>query len=168
MVSLTSEQLSEANRVAALYPNTEVGVDYLPHYDLAAWGPVAYAHDGDSGFDLRAAIQFSCRLGPGDRQIIPSGIRVKLAPNTELQVRSRSGTSWKQGLVVLNSPGTIDSIYTGEVGIIVINHSRTTMCVEPGAKIAQAVIAPVLRAAFVSFVDTETTRGADGFGSTGT
>ena len=126
----------------------------------------AYAHPGDAGLDLYAASAVS--LEPGESKLVGTGLSIELPPNTEAQVRPRSGLALKHGLTVLNTPGTIDSGYRGEVGVILINHGRSRVDVQPGMKIAQMVIAPCLT------VDVEvvaelgaSVRGGGGFGSTG-
>lgn len=103
----------------------------------------AYAHAGDAGLDLYAAVSTS--LEPGERRLVGTGISIELPPHTEGQVRPRSGLALKHGITVLNTPGTIDCGYRGEVGVILINHGRSRFDVEPGMKIAQLVVAPCLR-----------------------
>jgi dUTP pyrophosphatase len=126
----------------------------------------AYAHPGDAGLDLFAAVAVS--LEPGESKLVGTGISIGLPPNTEAQVRPRSGLALKNGITVLNTPGTIDHGYRGEVGVILINHGRARFDVQPGMKIAQMVIAPYLN---VSVEETGelsgTSRGQGGFGSTG-
>ncbi len=126
----------------------------------------AYAHPGDAGLDLCAAE--ACELAPGEYRRVRTGISIELPPGTEGQVRPRSGLALKHGITLLNSPGTIDEGYRGEVGVILINHGRAPFRVEPGMRIAQLVIQPVLRVA-VEEVESlsETRRGEGGFGSTG-
>src|SRR5436853_4062686 len=99
----------------------------------------AYAHPGDAGLDLYSAV--SASIDPGERKLIGTGISIELPPNTEGTVRPRSGLALKHGVTVLNSPGTIDRGYRGEVGVILINHGRSRFDVRPGMKIAQLVIA---------------------------
>ncbi len=145
-----------------------VKVLYLPNYNKE-WGPVRYNHIGDSGFDLRAALENDVILRPSERKLIVTGIKVCLPENTELQVRSRSGMALKMGVIVANQPGTVDQSYTGEIGVILYNISNYEYLVKPGDKIAQAVIAPVLYVNFEEINEiNETTRGSSGFGSTGT
>ena len=129
----------------------------------------SYATPASAGVDLRAAIANPIKLAPGGRALIPTGIRIALPADYEAQVRPRSGLALKQGLTVLNAPGTIDSDYRGEIGVILVNHSQETFMVEHGMRIAQMVVAPVLQIswnAVFSLNDSE--RGAGGFGSTGT
>lgn len=125
-----------------------------------------YAHPGDAGLDL-----FACdpvTLAPGQASVVKTGIAIALPPNTEGQVRPRSGLAAKHQVSVLNTPGTIDEGYRGEVGVILINFGAEPFVVEAGMKIAQLVVKPVLRVD-VEAVETlsETRRGEGGFGSTG-
>lgn len=126
-----------------------------------------YLHDGDSGADLSAAIKHPIILYPNERKLIPTGLRMPPPVGTEWQIRPRSGLALKHGITVLNPPGTIDSPFLGMIGVILINHSEQPFTIEPGMRIAQAVLAPVLRAQF-EVVDTlpDTERGSSGFGST--
>ncbi len=120
--------------------------------------------------DLRAALpEFEpVILAPGERKLIPTGLKIALEPGYEAQVRPRSGLALKHGVTCLNSPGTIDSDYRGEVGVILINHGQLAFEINRGERIAQMVIAPYTQAvmAEVEALD-ETARGAGGFGSTG-
>jgi dUTP pyrophosphatase len=126
----------------------------------------SYAHAGDAGLDLCAAVAAS--LEPGESKLVGTGISIELPPNTEAQVRPRSGLALKHGITVLNTPGTIDHGYRGEVGVILINHGRTRFDIEPGMKIAQMVIAPFVTVAVEETEElTGTSRGQGGFGSTG-
>jgi len=126
----------------------------------------AYAHPGDAGLDLFAAVAVS--LEPGDRKLVGTGLSIELPPNTEAQVRPRSGLALKNGISVLNTPGTIDHGYRGEVGVILINHGRERFDVQPGMKIAQMVIAPFLHVSVEEAGELSgTARGQGGFGSTG-
>ena len=125
-----------------------------------------YAHPGDAGLDLFAAEPLT--LAPGESGLVKTGISMELPENTEGQVRPRSGLALKHGVTVLNAPGTIDEGYRGEVGVILINHGKAPYAIEPGMKIAQMLIKPVLTVS-VSEAEalSETRRGAGGFGSTG-
>lgn len=126
----------------------------------------AYAHPGDAGLDLFAAAAVS--IEPGESRLVGTGISIELPPNTEAQVRPRSGLALKQGITVLNTPGTIDHGYRGEVGVILINHGRSRFDVQPGMKIAQLVVAPFLSVSVEETTELSTTaRGHGGFGSTG-
>ena len=126
-----------------------------------------YAHFNDSGMDLFSVDNVV--IEPGKIKLINTGIKIELPVNTEAQIRPRSGLALKSGITVLNTPGTIDEGYRGEIGIIIINHSKISFEVEVGMKIAQMVIMPVLHPEVVEvFEITETDRGEGGFGSTGT
>lgn len=119
--------------------------------------------------DLLAAVAEPVTLQPGARTVIPTGLCIALPPGYELQVRPRSGLALKHGIILPNSPGTIDEDYRGEVGVIVLNAGETPFTVEHGMRIAQAVIAPVERVSWAECESLdETARGAGGFGSTGT
>lgn len=126
-----------------------------------------YAHDTDSGMDLVA--DESLVIPAGEWRLVGTGIAIELPHLTEAQVRPRSGLAAKHGITVLNTPGTIDEGYRGEIKVILINHSQQAFSVEKGMKIAQMVVAPVLRPTVEIGEDkiSETTRGAKGFGSTG-
>ena len=126
----------------------------------------AYAHPSDAGMDLRSVADVTIpRFG---RALVPTGLVALLPPGYEAQVRPRSGLALKKGVTVLNSPGTIDSGYRGEIGVILVNFGEEAFEVRNGDKIAQLVVAPVTQAAVerTDVVD-ETDRGAGGFGSTG-
>jgi dUTP pyrophosphatase len=143
-----------------------VRVERLPHgadLDLPAYGSAEAA-----GCDLLAALAAPLTLAPGESAIVPTGLKIALPPGYELQVRPRSGLAAKHGVTVLNTPGTVDSDYRGEVGVVLINHGRGDFTVERGMRIAQAVLAPVLHIAWEPVADLDQTeRGAGGFGSTG-
>ena len=144
----------------------EIRVVRLPH---AAGLPLpAYATAGAAGLDLLAAIGEPLVIAPGERALVPTGLLVAVPAGHELQVRPRSGLALRHGLILPNSPGTIDEDYRGEIQVIVMNLGAAPFTVERGARIAQAVLAPVTRALFreVDALD-ETARGAAGFGSTG-
>jgi len=147
---------------------TTVRVERLPHAEGLALP--AYETAGSAGMDLRAAVAAfePVVLAPGERRLIPTGLKVALEPGYEAQVRPRSGLALKHGVTCLNSPGTIDSDYRGEVGVILINHGQVAFEIQRGERIAQMVIAPYAQAvmAEVEALD-ETARGAGGFGSTG-
>ena len=133
--------------------------------DPAAQLP-AYAHPGDAGMDVRSIEEVT--LSPGARALIHTGLVLMLPPNAEAQVRPRSGLALKHGVTVLNTPGTIDAGYRGEVGVILINLGTEPFVVEKGMKIAQLVVSPVAQAEVVEVTSVdETDRGAGGFGSTG-
>jgi dUTP pyrophosphatase len=130
----------------------------LPHYATAE----------SAGLDLAAAVADTVRLAPGERALIPTGFAMALPPGYEAQVRPRSGLALKHGVTTLNTPGTIDSDYRGEVGVILINHGQEVFTIRRGDRIAQLVVAPVTRLQWSEQASLETTaRGAGGFGSTG-
>lgn len=146
-----------------------IAVQRLPHgADLAL---PRYETEGAAGMDLTAAIAADepLVLAPGARVLVPTGLAIALPQGFEAQVRPRSGLAAKNGVTVLNSPGTVDSDYRGEVKVILINHGSDAFTITRGTRIAQMVIAPVTRGIFneVTNLD-ETARGAGGFGSTGT
>jgi len=125
-----------------------------------------YAHPGDAGMDVRSVE--TVVIAPGARALVRTGLVMALPPGYEAQVRSRSGLALKHGVAVLNSPGTIDAGYRGEVGVILVNHGAEPFTVEVGMKVAQMVVAPVVHAEIAETDEVdETDRGAGGFGSTG-
>lgn len=130
----------------------------------------AYETADAAGMDLRAAVAEDqpLVLSPGQRAAIPTGLAIALPPGFEAQVRPRSGLALKNGVTALNSPGTIDADYRGEIKVILINHGQEGVTIRRGDRIAQIVVAPVIQAAW-EVVETldETARGAGGFGSTG-
>lgn len=129
----------------------------------------AYASSHASGLDLRAAVEDLVTIGPGERELVPTGISIALPDGFEAQVRPRSGLALRHGVTVLNSPGTIDADYRGEIKVILINHGTDPFVVERGMRIAQMVVAKV-EWCTLDRVDElqETSRGAGGFGSSGT
>ena len=144
----------------------KVAVQRLPHgADLPL---PAYATAQSAGLDLMAAIDGNVTLAPGARQLIPTGLSIALPAGYEAQVRPRSGLALKHGITVLNSPGTIDADYRGEVKVLLINHGSENFVLKRGDRIAQMVVAPVTRIDW-NVVETldETARGAGGYGSTG-
>ncbi len=127
-----------------------------------------YKTSGSSGMDLVAYIQSRITIKPGKIQIIPTGIAVAIPKNYEIQIRPRSGLASKKGISVLNTPGTIDSDYRGEIKIILINLSKKTFVVKSGDRIAQMILCPVAKGKFQEVnVLPKTVRGKGGFGSTG-
>ena len=128
-----------------------------------------YETEGSSGMDLSANINSNIEIEPGDSTIIPTGISVSIPKNFEIQIRPRSGLAAKNQISVLNTPGTIDADYRGEIKVILINLGKKTYEVEKGARIAQMVLCPVIKAK-IKEVDSldKTNRGSGGFGSTGT
>ncbi len=126
----------------------------------------SYAHPGDAGMDICACE--SAILQPGERRVIQTGLKMALPASTEAQIRPRSGLALKHGITLLNTPGTIDEGYRGELGIIMINLGGSPFVIEPGMRIAQMVIAPVLRVEAVEVEALEeSVRGQGGFGSSG-
>ena len=143
-----------------------VDVQRLPHgADLPL---PSYATTQSAGLDLMAAVSGEVTLAPGARQLIPTGLAIALPAGFEAQVRPRSGLALKHGITVLNSPGTIDADYRGEVQVLLINHGEAPFVIRRGDRIAQMVVAPVTQIAWkpVSQLD-ETERGSGGYGSTG-
>lgn len=127
-----------------------------------------YATPRAAGADLKAHIPRDISAAPGERVLIPTGLRMEIPPGWEAQVRPRSGSALKTGITVLNSPGTIDSDYRGELKVILINLGSETAVISPGERIAQLVIAPAARAVFERREELSLTdRGSGGFGSTG-
>jgi len=151
--------MSEPRRVSVAVKRLAHGADLpLP----------AYATAESAGLDLLAAITDPVQLQPGERRLVPTGLALALPPGFEAQVRPRSGLALKHGITVLNSPGTIDADYRGEVGVVLINHGQEAFVIQRGERIAQMVIAAHARADWVETEDlSQTSRGAGGFGSTG-
>lgn len=128
-----------------------------------------YATDQSAGMDLTAALEEAIELAPGERMLIPTGLSIALPEGYEAQVRPRSGLALKHGLTVLNTPGTVDADYRGEIGVILINLGQEAFTIERGMRIAQMVIARHETVNWEVVEDLENTeRGAGGFGSTGT
>ncbi|MEM0907013.1 MAG: dUTP diphosphatase [Pseudomonadota bacterium] len=145
----------------------KVPVSQLPHGEGLS---LKYATDGAAGLDIPAALPADAplTLGPWQRGSVPTGLQIGLPHGYEAQVRPRSGLAARHGVTVLNSPGTIDSDYRGEIKVLLINLSDEPFTIARGERVAQLVVAPVTRASLVA-VDTldETARGSGGFGSTG-
>jgi len=136
-----------------------ISPEFIPHY----------ATEGASGADLKAFLEHPVTIDPMKTALIPTGIFLELPTGWEAQIRPRSGLALKNGLTVLNTPGTIDSDYRGEIRVILINLGDAPFCVEPKMRIAQMIISPVVRALFDGVCEMSTTeRGAGGFGHTGT
>ena len=128
-----------------------------------------YETDGSSGMDLAACINETIIIQPNNKAIIPTGISLSIPKGFEIQIRPRSGLAAKNTLTVLNTPGTIDSVYRGEIKVIIINLGITEFKVEDKLRIAQMVLCPVIKAEFEEADNLNmTTRGEGGFGSTGT
>jgi len=146
--------------------NPIVHIQKLPHgegIDLPF-----YATTHAAGADLRAAVDEDVVIAPGEHALIKTGFAMALPDNYEAQVRPRSGLALKHGITVLNTPGTVDADYRGEVGVILINHGKESFVVSRGDRIAQMIIAPFVQANFHEVSElSETERGSGGFGSSG-
>ena len=128
-----------------------------------------YETEGSSGMDLSANVNSDIKIEPGETSIIPTGISVSIPKKFEIQIRPRSGLAAKNQISVLNTPGTIDADYRGEIKVILINLSKKAFIVEKGARIAQMVLSPIEKAKIKEVENLEkTSRGTGGFGSTGT
>tara|TARA_B100001123_G_C15339670_1_gene1034293 strand:+ start:4519 stop:4968 length:450 start_codon:yes stop_codon:yes gene_type:complete len=128
-----------------------------------------YATIGSAGMDISAALEKSIILKPGEHKVIPTGLQIALPKSYEAQIRPRSGLAVKHAVTVLNTPGTIDSDYRGEIGVILINHGKNNFTVSHGMRIAQMVIKNVVQASLEEIDNLNLTkRGSGGFGSTGT
>lgn len=128
-----------------------------------------YATEHSAGMDLTAALEEAIEIGPGERMLIPTGLALALPDGYEAQIRPRSGLALKHGVTVLNSPGTIDADYRGEIGVILANMGEAPFTVERGMRIAQMVIAQYAKIEWEMAEELDNTeRGAGGFGSTGT
>jgi len=144
----------------------EIKIKTLPHFEGLSLPE--YMTDGASGFDLIAACEEAVALSPGRRALIPTGISISLPRGTEAQVRPRSGLAIKHGITLLNSPGTIDWDYRGEIKVIMINHGEDAFVIERGMRIAQLVVMQTIKAKLVVADNLDAThRGAGGFGHTG-
>ena len=127
-----------------------------------------YKTEGSSGMDLMAFVKESLKIKPNSSELIPTGISVAIPQDTEIQIRPRSGLAAKSQISVLNTPGTIDSDYRGELKVILFNHGVDDFIVNNGDRIAQMVLMPVLKASFEEVDELpDTVRGSGGFGSTG-
>ncbi|MCH8558789.1 MAG: dUTP diphosphatase [Balneolia bacterium] len=144
----------------------DLQIKRLPHsegLELPGYETISAA-----GMDLRAAVEDSVVIKAGDRTLIPTGLSIALPVGYEAQIRPRSGLAIKKGITMLNSPGTIDADYRGEVKLIVINHGNEEVEIKRGDRVAQMVIAPVVQARIIEVEElSETERGDGGFGSTG-
>ena len=138
----------------------------LPHFDGLALP--RYASAGAAGMDIEAAVKQPVTLGPGQRMAVPTGLAMAIPHGHEIQIRPRSGLAARHGVTVANAPGTIDSDYRGEVQVLLVNLGDAPFVIDRGMRIAQMVLAPVLRARLqqVTRLD-DTERGTGGFGSTG-
>lgn len=150
----------------SLMREIEVQIRIFPHYE--GLNLPEYQTDHSSGLDLIAACEASVILKPGARALIPTGISISLPPGTEAQIRPRSGLALRHGVTLLNSPGTIDADYRGEIKVIVINHGEETFEVTRGMRIAQLVVSEVVKTRLVTADNLDATRrGSGGFGHTG-
>jgi len=149
---------------------TKIGVVFMPSSSHRGDPQLpTKGSDQSAGWDIRNNLNYPIRMGPGERKLFPTGLRLMIPDGYEIQVRPRSGLALKKGLTVLNTPGTIDSDYTGEVGVVIINHSKEVQVVEAGDRIAQLVVKKVetVEFALMAEADKDTSRGSGGFGSTG-
>jgi dUTP pyrophosphatase len=166
MFGLTQEDLNEMDEQTSIILRTK-GVSVHLIDDLSVFPK--YAYPTDSGFDLHSTIEYT--LPPFGRALIPTGLKVSFDEGLELQIRPKSGLAINQGITVLNTPGTVDAGYTGEIKVIVFNTNNNDFTITKGMKVAQAVFAPVINGRFIKFENvsdiTEKDRGDNGFGSTG-
>ena len=167
-----NEDINQINNVIEHYRNFSGGIKNITKYVNKSDNPnPVYAHVGDSGFDIRASLKESVTLKPLERKLITTGLSFELSPNTELQIRPRSGMALKHGITVLNTPGTVDEGYRGDVGVILVNLSNENYTINDSDRIAQGVINHVIGQGVSQLVNSEelsnTERGSDGFGSTG-
>lgn len=160
------------NMVSMTRPEVKVNILRAPGHDAALALP-AYETEGAAGMDVRACLPEAIRaegltLAPGAHAMIPTGLILEVPVGYEMQVRPRSGLAFKFGVTVLNAPGTIDSDYRGEVGVLLINHGSEPFAIGHGDRVAQFVFAPVSRVEwFEASKVSGTKRGLGGFGSTG-
>jgi len=164
-----TETTDEFNK-HSMTPTQETIIINLEYTNTSNTEDLSYAYKTDSGFDLRSSGDIIIK--PKEVELIPTGISLNIPRGFEIQVRSRSGLSMKEGLFVLNSPGTVDQGYIGEVKVILANFSNEERTIRKGDRIAQACLCPVVTGEYVKLVKTnnkikETERGSDGFGSTG-
>ena len=142
----------------------KVGIINKSSYEIPNYGKV-----GNSGMDVKAFITEPITLKPLERSLIPTGIYLDIPEGYEIQVRPRSGLALKRGLTVLNTPGSVDSNYTGEIGVILVNLSNEEQIIEPGERIAQLVFAKVefMELEDIELITKETERGGQGYGDSG-
>jgi len=163
MLGMSVDEMNETHMTAM--KTKTLGVE-LVHEDAKI---PSYAYPSDSGFDLRSTVEIN--IPPFGRSLIPTGIKLSIPEEYEIQVRPKSGLALNQGLTVLNTPGTVDSGYVGEIKVIVFNTNNETVTISKGMKIAQAVLCPVVCGKYVSLELTnkveDKDRGDKGFGSTG-
>lgn len=147
----------------------KIEVELTPHDHAVGLNLPTYATEQSAGMDLSAALEEAFELAPGERALIPTGLSIALPAGYEAQVRPRSGLAIKHGVTVLNTPGTVDADYRGEIKVILINHGQEAFTIERGMRIAQLVIARHANVKWVKVEELkETERGEGGFGSTGT
>ena len=128
-----------------------------------------YETPGSSGMDIAACIKNSIIISPGEKVLVSTGLSIAIPRGYEVQIRPRSGLAAKKNITVLNTPGTIDADYRGEIKVILINHGKEEFVIENGIRIAQMVVCPIVQANLEEVAElSETERGSDGFGSTGT
>ena len=163
LLGMSVDEMNETHMT--LMKTRSIGVE-LVHEDAKV---PSYAYPSDSGFDLSSTVEIN--IPPFGRALIPTGIKLSIPEEYEIQVRPKSGLALNQGLTVLNTPGTVDSGYVGEIKVIVFNTNNATVTVSKGMKIAQAVLCPVMCGKYVSIELTDKVddkdRGENGFGSTG-
>ena len=163
LLGMSVDEMNESHMV--MMKTRSLGVE-LVHEDAKV---PSYAYPSDSGFDLRSTVEIY--IPPFGRALIPTGIKLSIPEEYEIQIRPKSGLALNQGLTVLNTPGTVDSGYVGEIKVIVFNTNNTTVTVSKGMKIAQAVLCPVMCGKYVSIelMDkvSDKDRMDNGFGSTG-
>ena len=146
----------------------EVFVEVMRSDDCADLPLPTYETAHAAGMDLRAAVVDPLVLMPGQRAMVPTGLRIALPPGTEAQIRPRSGLAIRHGISMVNAPGTIDADYRGEICVLLINHGQEAFTVNRGDRIAQMIVAPVLQVQWMSTDRlSETVRGEGGFGHTG-
>jgi len=158
----------EQETIDAALDNSKVIVKFI---NTSSNEDPKHTHIDDSGMDLRANLDKVIVVGPGERVLVPTGIHFQLPESMEIQVRPRSGLALKHGITVLNTPGTVDRGYNGEIKIILINLSKTNFTINHGDRIAQAVISPVVAGRWSKLIKIKslesTKRGDGGFGSSG-
>ena len=146
-----------------------IEVELIPHEHAVGLNLPTYATEQSAGMDLSAALEEDIELDAGERALIPTGLSIALPAGYEAQIRPRSGLAIKHGVTVLNSPGTVDADYRGEIKVILANLGGEPFTIKRGMRIAQMVIAPYTQAQFSEVLELpESQRGAGGFGSTGT
>lgn len=147
----------------------KIEVELTAHEHAVGLNTPTYATEQSAGMDLTAALEEAIELAPGERALIPTGISIALPPGFEAQIRPRSGLAIKHGVTVLNTPGTVDADYRGEIKVVLINHGQEEFTIERGMRIAQMVIARHANVKWKVVRElNETERGTGGFGSTGT